>query len=84
MDLHAVDLRVLHRAVAGARLEALDRIDGVHAGRDAPEHRVLAVEPGAASVVTMKNWLPFVSGPRFAIASAPRATLWSLISSSNS
>ena len=39
---------------------------------------------GAASVVTMKNWLPFVSGPRFAIASAPRSTLWSLISSSNS
>jgi hypothetical protein len=31
----------------------------------------------------MKNWLPFVSGPAFAIASAPRSTLCSLISSSN-
>jgi hypothetical protein len=30
----------------------------------------------------MKNWLPFVFGPEFAIASAPRATGWSLNSSS--
>ena len=37
----------------------------------------------AASVVTMKNWLPFVFGPAFAIASAPRSTLCSLNSSSN-
>ena len=39
---------------------------------------------GAASTVTMKNCEPFVFGPAFAIASAPRTTLWSLISSSNS
>src|SRR6266540_888218 len=38
---------------------------------------------GAASVVTMKNWLPFVFGPAFAMAKAPRSTLWSLNSSSN-
>ena len=31
----------------------------------------------------MKNWEPFVFGPALAIASAPRSTLWSLISSSN-
>ena len=31
----------------------------------------------------MKNWDPFVFGPAFAIASAPRTTLLSLISSSN-
>ena len=37
----------------------------------------------AASVVTMKNWLPFVFGPAFAIASAPRTTFLSLNSSSN-
>src|SRR5581483_8865667 len=38
---------------------------------------------GHASAVTMKNWLPFVFGPAFAIASAPRATGWALNSSSN-
>ena len=36
-----------------------------------------------SSAVTMKNCEPFVFGPAFAIASAPRTTLWSLISSSN-
>ena len=50
---------------------------------DAAEDRVLAVEPRRASAVTMKNWLPFVFGPAFAIASAPRTTLSSLNSSSN-
>ena len=35
-----------------------------------------------ASAVTMKNCEPFVSGPAFAIASAPRTILWGLISSS--
>ena len=38
---------------------------------------------GAAAVVTMKNCEPLVSGPALAIASAPRTTLWSLISSLN-
>ena len=38
---------------------------------------------GAAPVVTMKNCEPFVSGPRLAIASAPRMTLCWLNSSSN-
>ena len=38
---------------------------------------------GAASAVTTKNCEPFVSGPALAIASAPRSTLWRLISSSN-
>ena len=30
---------------------------------DPAEDGVLAVEPRAASAVTMKNWLPFVFGP---------------------
>jgi uncharacterized membrane protein YczE len=38
---------------------------------------------GQASAVTMKNWLPFVFGPAFAIARAPRTTRCSLGSSSN-
>src|SRR5215212_2960568 len=33
MDLHAVDLRVLHGPVAGARFEALDRVHGVEPRR---------------------------------------------------
>ncbi len=37
---------------------------------------------GASFTVTMKNCDPLVLGPAFAIASAPRTTLWSLISSS--
>ena len=37
----------------------------------------------AAPVVTTKNCEPLVFGPAFAIASAPRTTLWSLNSSSN-
>ena len=41
---------------------------------DLAEDGVLAVEPGAASAVTMKNCEPFVFGPAFAIASAPRTT----------
>ena len=48
-----------------------------------PKTVCLPSSHGAASVVTMKNWLPFVFGPEFAIASAPRSTLWSLNSSSN-
>ena len=48
-----------------------------------PKTVCLPSSHGAASVVTMKNWLPFVFGPAFAIASAPRSTLWSLNSSSN-
>src|SRR4051794_17289915 len=37
----------------------------------------------ASSAVTMKNCEPFVLGPAFAIASAPRTTRWSFASSSN-
>ena len=51
---------------------------------DAPKTVCFPSSHGAASVVTMKNWLPFVSGPRLAMASAPRSILCSLISSSNS
>ena len=36
-----------------------------------PKTVCLPSSHGAASVVTMKNWLPFVFGPRLAIASAP-------------
>src|SRR5213080_3029041 len=38
---------------------------------------------GQASAVTMKNCEPFVFGPAFAIARAPRTIGWSLNSSSN-
>ena len=48
-----------------------------------PKTVCLPSSHGAASVVTMKNWLPLVFGPALAIASAPRTTLWSLNSSSN-
>ncbi len=48
-----------------------------------PKTVCLPSSHGQASAVTMKNWLPFVFGPAFAIASAPRATLCSLNSSSN-
>ncbi len=48
-----------------------------------PKTVCLPSSHGAASVVTMKNWLPFVFGPAFAIASAPRSILCSLNSSSN-
>ena len=40
-----------------------------------PKTVCLPSSHGAAFVVTMKNWLPFVFGPAFAIASAPRSTL---------
>ena len=48
-----------------------------------PKTVCLPSSQGAASAVTMKNCEPLVSGPAFAIASAPRTTLCSLISSSN-
>src|SRR6266567_4681458 len=48
-----------------------------------PKTVCLPSSHGHASAVTMKNWLPLVLGPAFAIASAPRTTLWSLNSSSN-
>ena len=48
-----------------------------------PKTVCLPSSQGQASAVTMKNWLPFVFGPAFAIASAPRTTFWSLNSSSN-
>src|SRR5207249_6019739 len=48
-----------------------------------PKTVCLPSSQGAASVVTMKNWLPFVFGPALAMANAPRSTLWSLNSSSN-
>ena len=51
--------------------------------RTSPNTVCLPSSHGAASVVTMKNCEPFVFGPALAIASAPRTTLWSLISSSN-
>ena len=49
-----------------------------------PKTVCLPSSQGAASVVTMKNWLPFVFGPRLAMARAPRTTRWSFASSSNS
>ena len=49
-----------------------------------PKTVCLPSSQGAASAVTMKNWLPFVFGPRFAIARAPWTTGWSFGSSSNS
>jgi hypothetical protein len=48
-----------------------------------PKTVCLPSSQGADSTVTMKNWLPFVFGPAFAIASAPRSTGCSLNSSSN-
>ena len=85
MHLHPLDTGVVHRAVLGARVEALDRVHRLHARVPRwPKTVCLPSSHGAASVVTMKNWLPFVSGPRLAMASAPRTILCSLISSSNS
>ena len=84
MDLHALDLRVLDGPVAGP--VSSPSIASTVSMPDVmrPNTVCLPSSQGAASVVTMKNWLPFVSGPRFAIASAPRSILCSLISSSNS
>src|SRR5690242_962854 len=48
-----------------------------------PKAVCLPSSHGVASAVTMKNWLPFVFGPAFAIASVPRTIGCSLISSSN-
>ncbi len=48
-----------------------------------PNTVCLPSSQGALSVVTMKNCEPFVFGPALAMASAPRTTLWWLISSSN-
>ena len=48
-----------------------------------PKTVCLPSSQGHESAVTMKNCEPFVFGPAFAIASAPRSTLWSLNSSSN-
>ena len=48
-----------------------------------PNTVCLPSSQAADSVVTMKNCEPFVFGPAFAIASAPRTTLCGLISSSN-
>ena len=45
VDGDAFDHDVLLRPVARVRLERGDRVDDVHAVGDAPEHRVLAVEP---------------------------------------
>src|SRR5438445_9240524 len=47
-----------------------------------PKTVCLPSSHGHASAVTMKNCEPFVFGPAFAIASAPRTTLLSLNSSS--
>ena len=47
-----------------------------------PKTVCLPSSQSADGVVTMKNCEPFVFGPAFAIASAPRTTLWSLNSSS--
>ena len=47
-----------------------------------PKTVCLPSSHGADSVTTMKNWLPFVFGPAFAIASAPRSILCLLNSSS--
>ena len=40
-----------------------------------PKTVCLPSSQDASSLVTMKNWLPFVSGPLLAIARAPRTTL---------
>jgi hypothetical protein len=48
------------RPVAGVAIDPADRVDHILAVRDLAERGVLAVEPGRASAVTMKNWLPFV------------------------
>ena len=48
-----------------------------------PKTVCLPSSQGAASVVTMKNWLPLVFGPAFAIARAPLTTRCSFSSSSN-
>ena len=74
MYLHALDLRVIDRPVARARSRFLDRVHGVHPELIRPKTVCFPSSQGAASVVTMKNWLPFVSGPAFAIASAPGTT----------
>jgi hypothetical protein len=54
----------------------LELVDHVHPLGHLAEHGVLAVQPGQASAVTMKNCEPLVSGPALAIASAPRTILW--------
>src|ERR687897_78930 len=46
MDLHTFDLGIRDRPVLRSSLEALDGVDGAHAGGHAPKDRVLAVEPG--------------------------------------
>src|SRR5215207_181023 len=46
MHLHPLDHDIVDGAVLGARLGALDRVDGLHARSHPAEHGVLAVEPG--------------------------------------
>ena len=48
-------------------------VDDVLAGCDTSEDVCLPSSQGVASAVTMKNCEPFVLGPAFAIARAPRA-----------
>src|SRR5438105_5565004 len=48
IELDRLDHRRLRGPIAGACREALDRVDGLHAGADAAEDGVLAVEPRGA------------------------------------
>ena len=82
-ELDPLDDLGLERPVARPRGSPLDRVDPSIPSATRPKTVCLPSSQGAASVVTMKNWEPLVSGPAFAIASAPRTTLCSLISSSN-
>src|SRR5215203_5761051 len=75
MHLHPLDDRVLHGAVAGAGLGALDRVDGVHPVGDLAEDGVLAVEPGSGVCGHDEELAALVFGPRLAIANAPRTIL---------
>ena len=83
-QLDALDRRRASSACRGRRASTIEILSATSWPLvTLPKTVCLPSSHGAASVVTMKNWLPFVFGPAFAIASAPRSTLWSLNSSSN-
>jgi hypothetical protein len=72
----------LDRAVAAVGLRRADALDDVLAAGDLAEDGVLAVEPRALVGGDDEELRAVGVGPALAIASAPRTTLWSLISSS--
>ena len=84
-ELDELDALDRHRRAAVARVRSAREIASTTSMPSVtrPNTVCLPSSQGAASAVTMKNWLPFVFGPAFAIASAPRSTLCSLNSSSN-